>query len=60
MMQDLMRRFFADCSGATVIEYGLLAALISVAVIGATLELGFEIGVRFSKIADTIRNATSR
>ena len=34
------RRLMADESGATAIEYGLLAALIALAIIGAVASLG--------------------
>lgn len=34
MVQPFIQKFSADISGATAIEYGLIAALISVAVIG--------------------------
>ena len=35
-----MRKFFNNESGATAIEYGLIAALIAVAIIGAVTTLG--------------------
>jgi len=34
-MNNLFSRFVSDESGATAIEYGLIAALVSVAIIGA-------------------------
>jgi pilus assembly protein Flp/PilA len=34
-MRNLFHRFIADQSGATAIEYGLIAALIAVVIIGA-------------------------
>ena len=43
-MQNLFSRFVKDESGATAIEYGLIASLISVAVIGAARGLGGQIG----------------
>ena len=39
-MQTLFTRFAADESGATAIEYGLIAALIAVAAIAAMTTLG--------------------
>ncbi len=44
-------RFFNDDSGATAIEYGLIAALISVAIIAATTSLGSNISNTFNKIS---------
>lgn len=34
-MTDLIRRFSADTKGATAIEYGLISALVFLAVVGA-------------------------
>jgi pilus assembly protein Flp/PilA len=39
-MRDFARRFIADQSGATAIEYGLIVALIGVAIITAVTTLG--------------------
>lgn len=45
-----MTRFAADESGATAIEYGLIAALISVAAIGALEAIGGSLSDVFNKI----------
>ncbi len=37
---NLVKRFLNDESGATAIEYGLIAALIAVVIIGAATALG--------------------
>ena len=39
-VKDLVGRFAGDTRGATAIEYGLIAALIAVAIIGALTALG--------------------
>ena len=39
-MKNIFARFAADQSGATAIEYGLIAALIAVAIIGAITTVG--------------------
>ena len=39
-MNNLIARFINDDTGATAIEYGLIAALISVAIIGAATTMG--------------------
>jgi pilus assembly protein Flp/PilA len=54
-MQTL-KRFVKDESGATAIEYGLIAALIAVAIIGALTALGGNISGRFDTIAASIGN----
>ena len=52
-----IKRFLNDESGATAIEYGLIAALIAVAIIGAVGMLGDSITDAFENIADTLDNA---
>lgn len=50
----LVARFMKDESGATAIEYGLIAALISVAIIGGASALGTNIGTTFNDVAGNI------
>ena len=47
-------------SGATAIEYGLIAALISIVCIGAFSRLGTNLQDRFDNVADAIGGATSQ
>jgi pilus assembly protein Flp/PilA len=44
-------RFLKNKSGATAIEYGLIAALIAVAVIGGVSSLGSNANTTFAKVA---------
>jgi pilus assembly protein Flp/PilA len=53
-MQNLVTRFINDESGATAIEYGLIAALISVALIGGATTLGTNISAKFTTAAATV------
>ena len=46
-MQNLMSRFIKDESGATAIEYGLIAALIGVGIVGGASLLGTELNSKF-------------
>jgi pilus assembly protein Flp/PilA len=48
-MQTL-KRFVKDESGATAIEYGLIAALIGVVIIGAVTAVGTEVSLTFDAI----------
>ncbi len=48
-------RFLGDESGATAIEYGLIAALISVVIIGSVTLIGSRLNARFSTIASALR-----
>ena len=57
-MQNLVTRFIEDESGATAIEYGLIAALISVALIAGASALGNGINNKFNDVSDELGNAT--
>ena len=50
-MPNLIRRFVSDTSGATAIEYGMIAGLISVVIIGTITTLGTRLSSKFSAIA---------
>ena len=50
-MKTLVRRFAKDQSGATAIEYGLIAAGISVAIITAVNALGTQLKSTFSSVS---------
>jgi pilus assembly protein Flp/PilA len=50
-MSSFLARFLADESGATAIEYGLIASLISVALITGGRSLGTNVGLTFTKTA---------
>jgi pilus assembly protein Flp/PilA len=49
-----LNRFLKNKSGATAIEYGLIAALIAVAVIGGVGALGSNANDTFNKVASKI------
>ncbi|MEL4373532.1 Flp family type IVb pilin [Brucella cytisi] len=53
-MMKIFSRFRNDESGATAIEYGLIAALIAVAIITAVTTLGSDISDTFDKISKAI------
>ena len=52
-MKNVMK-FLKNKSGATAIEYGLIAALIAVAVIGAVTTLGTETSDTFTDVSTAI------
>lgn len=54
----MISRFIQDESGATAIEYGLIAALIAVVIIGALTLLGQSISTKFDTIATEIDAAS--
>jgi len=47
--------FIQEESGATAIEYGLIAALISVVIIGVLSTLGGNLNTKFTKISDQLK-----
>jgi len=51
-MRDFTARFVRNESGATAIEYGLIAALIAVVIIGAVSTLGTTLASKFNTIAN--------
>ena len=48
---SLIRRFLKDEAGATAIEYGLIAALIALVLVGALTTLGTKVNGTFSKVS---------
>ena len=52
---QLVRRFLADERGATAIEYGLIAAGISLAIIAAVNNLGVKLSSKFSAISSSLK-----
>ena len=54
-MKNLIARFMKDESGATAIEYGLIAAGISLAIIAAVNGLGTKLNGTFSSINSSLK-----
>ena len=50
-MLKMLKSLFKDETGATAIEYGLIAALVSVAAIGALTTVGKNLGTTFNNVA---------
>jgi pilus assembly protein Flp/PilA len=55
VMQKFVERFLKDESGATAIEYGLIAALIAVGIIGAARILGSQISATFTNVSNAMK-----
>ena len=53
----LLKRMLQDEDGATAIEYGLIAALISIACLIAFQLLGLNLADVFTRISDTLAGA---
>ena len=52
---NMVKRFIKDESGATAIEYGLIAALIAVGIIVAATSLGTQLSSMFTRIANKLK-----
>ncbi len=53
-----IEHFCADDSGATAIEYGLIAALVSVAAIGALTTMGNTLNTLFGTVSNAMNTAS--
>jgi pilus assembly protein Flp/PilA len=54
-MKNLVSRFVKDESGATAIEYGLIAAGISIAIISVVNGLGTTLSTKFQDISSSLK-----
>ena len=54
-MTDLVTRFVKDQSGATAIEYGLIAAGISVAIIAVVQGIGTRLNATFTSVQTSLK-----
>jgi pilus assembly protein Flp/PilA len=59
-MKNLIARFAKDESGATAIEYGLIAALIGVGIIVAATNLGSQLSTTFSTVNTKLSSANAK
>ena len=53
-MRNLFKSFAKDESGATAIEYGLIAALLSVAIIAAITSVKDELNTTYENVGDAL------
>lgn len=58
-MLRVLHSFCRDESGATAIEYGLIAALIAVVIIAALAAIGTSLASLFNLVASALRGAAS-
>jgi pilus assembly protein Flp/PilA len=54
-MKSLIMKFFNDESGATAIEYGLIAAGIAIAIITAVQGVGGKLSTNFDSISTSLK-----
>ncbi|MDI4236443.1 Flp family type IVb pilin [Bradyrhizobium sp. Arg237L] len=54
-MKNLVSRFIKDESGATAIEYGLIAALIAVVIIGTLTTIGTRLDTKLQAVSEGLK-----
>jgi pilus assembly protein Flp/PilA len=59
-MLKMLQQFYNDESGATALEYGLIAALVSVAAIGALTQLGESLTGIFGTVSTKLDEAAQK
>ena len=55
VMKKMLKQFIADESGATAIEYGLIAAGIAIAIVPALNGVGSSLKVKFTTISTSLK-----
>jgi len=58
-MLNVIKRFVREEDGATMVEYGLMVALIAVVCILVVAALGKQLGATFNKVQLEVKNASS-
>lgn len=53
-MSNIVKRFAKDESGATAIEYGLIAGLISVVILTVLTTIGKNLNTKFTNISNAL------
>jgi pilus assembly protein Flp/PilA len=56
-MRKSITKLSGDRSGATAIEYGLIAALVAVAIVAGLTTLGTSLSGAFTNVANTVSTA---
>ncbi len=57
MSKSILKSLLLDESGATAIEYGLIASLVSVAAIGAMSAMGTSLEEMFNHVSNELKGA---
>ena len=59
-MTNFFNRFARDESGVTAMEYGMIAALIAVVILGIVGQLGDELKTTFTKVEKALSDANAK
>lgn len=58
-MKNLMKKFLNDESGATMVEYAVLVALISIAAIATIMIVGQRVDDAFERVVNALPGGTT-
>jgi pilus assembly protein Flp/PilA len=58
-MNKFVARFVKDESGVTAMEYGMIAALVAIAILTALGTIGTQLNTTFTKIGTALTNANA-
>jgi pilus assembly protein Flp/PilA len=58
-MKKLIKRFFIEEDGVTAIEYGLIAGLIAIVIVGVLVSVGGNLNNLFGKVDSAVTIAAS-
>ncbi|HXZ67755.1 MAG TPA: Flp family type IVb pilin [Alphaproteobacteria bacterium] len=58
-MKSVLKNFVRDESGVTAMEYGMIAALVAVVILGVLQGLGTQLNLTFFKISSAVTAANS-
>lgn len=58
-MFNLIKKFYKDESGATMVEYAIMVALIAIAVAATVILVGNEMNTMFSEVIACLQNAAT-
>lgn len=56
-MVSILKSFYKDESGATAVEYGLIAAMVSIAVITGVSSIGSKLGTVFNTLSSSLETS---
>ena len=54
-MSSLVKEFVADQSGATAIEYALIAGTLSIVIAAVVTQIGTEVNAKFTLVHDSVK-----
>ncbi|WP_245517371.1 Flp family type IVb pilin [Methylorubrum sp. Q1] len=60
IVKNIAKRFISDESGATAIEYGMVAAMVGVAIVGIFSTFGTKLKTAFTTLGDGLNTQTTK